>query len=78
MLRWGSLSDDRAVMCRESVAQVLVPTNERRMIVPWQNLRPRMNSYQPLSGESEFGALRSLIAVSDDVARRRADFVFEE
>jgi len=48
------------------------------MIVPWQNLRPRMNSYQPLSGELEFGALRSLIAVSDDVARGRADFDFEE
>ena len=78
MRSWGIALDDRAVMCRELVAQVLVPTNERKMLFRGRVCVRVSTGISPQFGKSEFGAVRSPIAILDGAARSRGDFDFEE
>jgi hypothetical protein len=65
-------------MCREFVVPVLVPTNERKKLFRCIVCVRVSTGISPQFGKSEFGAVRSLIAISDGGARSRGDFDFEE
>jgi len=78
MRSWGIAVDDRAVMCREFVAPVLVPTDEREKSFRGIVCVRASTGISPQFGKSEFGAVRSPIAISDGAARSRGDFDFEE